>query len=95
MFLFCTILDRFNQGKSATRQGARFAVRVYNIHINSRDVIRASEADGWRLKRVTSDHHHFSHPERPGLVTVPHPVKDIKIGTLKSIERQSGVKLRR
>jgi predicted RNA binding protein YcfA (HicA-like mRNA interferase family) len=63
--------------------------------MNSRDVIRAIEADGWRLKRVTGDHHHFSHPERPGLVTVPHPIKDIKIGTLKSIERQSGVKLRR
>jgi predicted RNase H-like HicB family nuclease len=27
-------------------------------------------------------------------VTVPHPRKDIAIGTLKSIERQSGVKLR-
>jgi predicted RNA binding protein YcfA (HicA-like mRNA interferase family) len=61
--------------------------------MNSRDVIKAIEAAGWRLKRVTGDHHHFNHPERPGLVTVPHPVKDIKIGTLKSIERQSGVRL--
>ncbi|MGO8915033.1 MAG: type II toxin-antitoxin system HicA family toxin [Stellaceae bacterium] len=33
-------------------------------------------------------------PIKAGLVTVPHPVKDIKIGTLKSIERQAGVKLR-
>ena len=58
-------------------------------------MIRAIKAHGWRLKRVMGDHHHFSHPERPGLVTVPHPVKDIKIGTRKSIERQSGVTLRR
>jgi predicted RNA binding protein YcfA (HicA-like mRNA interferase family) len=43
---------------------------------------------------VTGSHHHFTHPTRPGVVTVPHPVKDLKIGTLKSIERQSGVKLR-
>ena len=28
-----------------------------------------------------------------GIVTVPHPKKDFPIGTLKSIERQSGVKL--
>jgi predicted RNA binding protein YcfA (HicA-like mRNA interferase family) len=27
-----------------------------------------------------------------GRVTVPHPVKDLKIGTLKSIEKQSGIK---
>jgi predicted RNA binding protein YcfA (HicA-like mRNA interferase family) len=31
---------------------------------------------------------------KPGRVTVPHPVRDLKIGTVKSIERQSGVKLR-
>jgi predicted RNA binding protein YcfA (HicA-like mRNA interferase family) len=63
--------------------------------VRSADIIRAIEAAGWRLKRVTGDHHHFSHPTRPGLVTVPHPVKDIKIGTLKSIERQSGVRLKK
>lgn len=31
---------------------------------------------------------------KPGIVTVPHPKKDITIGTLKSIERQAGLKLR-
>jgi predicted RNA binding protein YcfA (HicA-like mRNA interferase family) len=62
--------------------------------MHSRDVIRALEKAGWRLKRVTGSHHHFTHPTRPGLVTIPHPVKDLKVGTLKSIERQSGVKLR-
>jgi hypothetical protein len=34
-----------------------------------------------------------AHPSRPGIVTVPHPKKDILIGTLKSIARYSGVKL--
>jgi len=29
-----------------------------------------------------------------GRVTVPHPERDIPMGTLKSIERQSGLKLR-
>ena len=63
--------------------------------MNSRDIIKHLEADGWRLKRVTGSHHHFTHPTKPGLVTVPHPVKDIKLGTLKSIERQSSVTLRK
>jgi len=62
--------------------------------MRSADVIAAIEAAGWRLRRVTGSHHHFVHPARPGLVTVPHPVKDLKIGTLKSIEKQAGVRLR-
>jgi predicted RNA binding protein YcfA (HicA-like mRNA interferase family) len=39
-------------------------------------------------------HVQFKHPTRPGRVTVPHPNRDIKIGTLRSIERQSGIRLR-
>jgi predicted RNA binding protein YcfA (HicA-like mRNA interferase family) len=31
---------------------------------------------------------------KKGRVTVPHPKRDIPIGTLKSIEKQSGLKLR-
>jgi predicted RNA binding protein YcfA (HicA-like mRNA interferase family) len=42
---------------------------------------------------VKGSHHHFKHPDRPLIVTVPHPKKDLPIGTLKSIERSSGVKL--
>ena len=36
-------------------------VRI-NAHVNSRDIIKALEADGWMLKRVTGSHHHFMHP---------------------------------
>jgi predicted RNA binding protein YcfA (HicA-like mRNA interferase family) len=64
------------------------------LPISSREVIRALKADGWKLVRVTGSHHHFRHPCRPGVVTVAHPQKDVKIGTLRSIERQSGIKLR-
>jgi len=39
-------------------------------------------------------HWQFKHPVRPGRVTVPHPKQDIAIGTLRSIEQQSGTKLR-
>jgi len=62
--------------------------------MTSREVIAALKADGWTLDRVTGSHHIFRHPAKPGTVTVPHPRKDIPIGTLKSIERQTGIKLR-
>ncbi len=62
--------------------------------MNSRQVIEALKADGWKEVRVKGSHHQFKHPTKPGTVTVPHPEKDFPIGTLKSIEQQSGVKLR-
>lgn len=69
--------------------------------ISSCDVIarleadgRRPTADGWRLVSVRGSHHQFRHPTKPGKVTVPHPVKDIPIGTVKSIERQAGLHLR-
>jgi len=36
----------------------------------------------------------FTHPTKPGKATVPHPKKDLPVGTAKSIERQTGVRLR-
>jgi predicted RNA binding protein YcfA (HicA-like mRNA interferase family) len=57
--------------------------------MNSRDIIRAIERDGWRRVRVTGDHFHFRHPDKPGLVTVPHPRRDVAPGTLRSMERKA------
>ncbi|OFX12878.1 MAG: addiction module toxin, HicA family [Alphaproteobacteria bacterium RIFOXYD12_FULL_60_8] len=62
--------------------------------MKSRDVIRKIEADGWVKVGQTGDHIHFKHPHKPGKATVPHPKKDMTIGTLKSIEKQTGVRLR-
>jgi predicted RNA binding protein YcfA (HicA-like mRNA interferase family) len=61
--------------------------------MDSRTVIRLLKADGWILVRTKGSHQHFRHEKRAGLVTVPHPAKDIPIGTLRSIERQSGTRL--
>ena len=62
--------------------------------MKSADIIKALEADGWREVGQKGSHKHFKHPTKPGRVTVPHPVKDLKIGTLISIEKQSGTRLR-
>ena len=63
------------------------------IHtMNSREIIKKLKKDGWVLHHVKGDHHQFKHSEKKGKVTVPHPSKDIAIGTLKSIYRQAGWK---
>ncbi len=62
--------------------------------MDSRTVIRLIEADGWFLVAVSSSHHQFKHTVKSGRVTVAHPRKDLPITTLKSIERQSGLKIR-
>jgi predicted RNA binding protein YcfA (HicA-like mRNA interferase family) len=59
----------------------------------SREVIARLEADGWRLARVKGDHHQYRHPIKKGTVTVPHPWKDIPIGTLRHIFKTAGLPL--
>jgi predicted RNA binding protein YcfA (HicA-like mRNA interferase family) len=61
--------------------------------VTSADVIRLLKAAGWVHVRTKGSHQHFKHPGTRGIVTVPHPKKDLPTGTLKSIEKQSGVKL--
>ena len=59
---------------------------------SSRDVLRMLLADGWFEVKCVGDHHQFKHPTKPGRVTVRHPVKDMGVRDLKSIEKQSGIK---
>lgn len=59
---------------------------------SSREIIKQLQADGWYEVRCVGDHHQYKHPTKPGLVTVPHPKKDFPIRTIKSIERQAGLK---
>lgn len=59
---------------------------------SSRDVIKQLIADGWIEVACVGDHHQFKHANKKGRVTVTHPRKDIPIKTIKSIEKQSGIK---
>ncbi len=62
--------------------------------MDSKTIIRALKADGWFPARTKGSHHHFAHNTKPGLVTVPHPKKDLATGLVKSIEKQAGIKIR-
>lgn len=61
--------------------------------MNSRDVIRELRRDGWYEVNQVGSHKQFKHATKKGRVTVPHPSRDIPIGTLKSIEKQALIKL--
>ena len=63
--------------------------------MTSREIIRMLKKDGWRHVATSGDHFQFKHPVKPGKVTVPHPNREIEGELLKSIERQSGLKLKR
>ncbi|MEO5341440.1 MAG: type II toxin-antitoxin system HicA family toxin [Magnetococcus sp. MYC-9] len=62
--------------------------------MSSREIIEALKKAGWRLNSTHGDHHHFTHPALPGKVTVPHPVKDLPVMVVKSIEKQSGMRIK-
>ncbi len=60
-----------------------------------RDIIKKIEVDGWYFVSQEGSHRQYEHPTKKGKVTVAgHPSDEVKIGTLLSIERNSGVKLR-
>ena len=61
--------------------------------MNTREIIAALLADGWKQVAQKGSHVQFKHPTKPGRVTVPHPRKDLPVSTLRSIEKQAGLKL--
>jgi len=62
--------------------------------MRSRDVIAALQKDGWYEVARRGSHVQFKHPRKSGRTTVPHPDRDIPIGTLRSIEKQAGLRLK-
>jgi len=58
--------------------------------MTSAEIVRRLETEGWWKAHQASSHIKFKHPEKKGAVTVPHPRKDLPIGTLRSIFRQAG-----
>lgn len=59
--------------------------------MKSSALIKMVQKDGWHIVRTKGSHHHFKHPKKKGLVTIPHPKKDVPMGTVKSILKQAGL----
>ena len=62
--------------------------------MTSAEVRRRLVAHEWYEVATKGSHVQYKHPEKSGRVTVPHPKRDLPIGTLRSIEKQSGVSMR-
>lgn len=57
-------------------------------------LLKALHDDGWYLAYTKGDHRQYKHPTKPGKVTVNgKPSADVDGSLLKSIEKQSGLKL--
>lgn len=55
--------------------------------MNSKDLVKQLLEDGWYEVSVRGSHHYFKHPTKSGKVTVPHPKKDLPIGTVRNIKK--------
>ena len=60
---------------------------------SSRDIIKILKKNDWVLYSVRGDHHQFKSNIDGTKVTVPHPNKDLPLGTIKAIFRQAKIKL--
>lgn len=58
--------------------------------MNSREIIKRLQKEGWIRVNVEGSHHQYKHPIKKGRVTVIHPKRDIHPKTLKSMFRQAG-----
>lgn len=59
--------------------------------MNSKDIIKILEQDGWVKHTQKGSHCQYKHPTKKGKVTVPHPKKDLPIKTAQSILKQAGL----
>ncbi len=57
---------------------------------DSRDIKRRLERDGFDLISVRGSHHKYRHPETRRVVILPHPKRDIPMGTVRSLYKQAG-----
>ena len=66
-------------------------VCIIHTMSSSVEVIGELLMAGWFLDRTRGSHHIFKHPERPGIVVVPHPKKDLGKGLVSKIRKQAGL----
>lgn len=60
--------------------------------MTTREIENLLLQDGWVYKNTRGSHKHFTHPSRPGKVTVPQHKGDLDIKTANSILKQAGLR---
>ena len=59
------------------------------VERNSREIIRRLQREGWVRAGISGSHHKFKHPDGRSIV-VPHPKKDLPLGTARAIAKHGG-----
>ncbi|MDV6346527.1 type II toxin-antitoxin system HicA family toxin [Nitrosomonas sp. Is35] len=60
--------------------------------MNSAAIIKQLEKAGWVLRGIKGSHHIYTHPQKSGHITVPHPKKDLGTGLAHKLLKQAGLK---
>lgn len=58
---------------------------------NSKDLVKLLESNGFILKRIVGSHHMYF-KKGVGIIPVPHPKKEMAIGTYNNILKKAGLK---
>ncbi|EYU13482.1 type II toxin-antitoxin system HicA family toxin [Photorhabdus aegyptia] len=60
--------------------------------MSSDELIKQIKAVGWNFVRANGSHHVFEKSGESSPIVIPHPRKDLAIGTLNKILKQAGLK---
>jgi predicted RNA binding protein YcfA (HicA-like mRNA interferase family) len=60
--------------------------------MDSKELIKRLEAAGWLLRGTKGSHHIYTHPSKPGHISVPHPRHNLGTGLLCKLLKQAGLK---
>jgi predicted RNA binding protein YcfA (HicA-like mRNA interferase family) len=96
MIFFARILKGAPEGNQNARghhdgSGTKSPNERRTKSMSGKDAIKAMKHAGWEVGRVSGSHHIM---KKPGCPPVPVPMhgKDLGIGLLKKIEKESGMK---
>ena len=60
--------------------------------MDSKTLVKMLEKDGWVERGSKGSHHIYTHPTKPGHVSVPHPKQDLGVGITHKLLKQAGLK---
>ncbi|MEA1937750.1 MAG: type II toxin-antitoxin system HicA family toxin [Pseudomonadota bacterium] len=62
--------------------------------VSSKNILKTLKANGWEVLRQSGSHIRMQHPDKPNKITVVDGKKSYSLGTLKSLEKETGLKFR-
>ena len=67
---------------------------TFGVHVDGKTIIKILKESGWEHISTQGSHHKMKKLGMPPIVVPVHGKKDLKPGTLRNIERATGVKFK-